>query len=152
LTAESTPPESGGAAPFRVPGPARRSFLESLFLGPDGVRAGWRVALYVALFLLFLLLLEMAAGFLHLLGAVRASAITPGVLIEQEVLSLVSALGATLVLGAYAAWRERVVFQADKSFWPGVAAGLICPRSEPSSSNFVTRWAPLTRPASSTAT
>jgi drug/metabolite transporter (DMT)-like permease len=39
--------------------------------------------------------------------------------------SALRSLGATLVLGAYAAWRERVVFQADKSFWPGVAAGLI---------------------------
>jgi drug/metabolite transporter (DMT)-like permease len=39
--------------------------------------------------------------------------------------SALRSFGATLVVGAYAAWRERDVFQADKSFWPGVAAGLI---------------------------
>jgi drug/metabolite transporter (DMT)-like permease len=39
--------------------------------------------------------------------------------------SALRSFGASLVLGAYAAWREREVFQPDKSFWPGVAAGLI---------------------------
>jgi drug/metabolite transporter (DMT)-like permease len=39
--------------------------------------------------------------------------------------SALRSLGAALVLGAYAAWRERGIFRPDESFWPGVAAGII---------------------------
>lgn len=129
MSGDLTPPDSGGSAPFRVPGSSSRSFPESLFLGPEGVRAGWRVGLYVALFLLFLLLLEMAAGWLHLLGAVRASAITPTVLIEQEVLSLASAVGATLVLGAmegrgFADFGFPLRGFLARTFWAGTLWGV----------------------------
>jgi uncharacterized protein len=34
-----------------VPGPAKRSTLEAIFLGPNGIRAGWRLLLFIAFFL-----------------------------------------------------------------------------------------------------
>ena len=43
-------PHSDDNAPQTSRSESRPLFLESIFLGPHGVRAGWRAALYVALF------------------------------------------------------------------------------------------------------
>ncbi len=56
---ESSPEDAGK---FTPPPP---SGMLAIFLGPDGVRAGWRAALYLALFLLFLVTLQSAAQILH---------------------------------------------------------------------------------------
>ena len=45
------PPRPDKIAPQTPPSKSSPFLLESIFLGPQGVRAGWRAALYVALFL-----------------------------------------------------------------------------------------------------
>jgi membrane protease YdiL (CAAX protease family) len=92
---------NGGAPPPPTPLPGPRQFpLESIFLGPQGVRAGWRAALYVALFFLFISILAMAGNLLHLLPALAPTgAPTPAVLFAQESMAVVCAIVAALVLG-----------------------------------------------------
>ena len=78
---------------------SRPLFLESIFLGPQGVRAGWRAALYVALFLLFLSTAAMAGGLLHVAALAPGGAITPRVLATQEGLAALCAIAAAWILG-----------------------------------------------------
>src|SRR5713226_7841865 len=47
-------PAGDGAPPQLPPAGERRFLLESIFLGPQGVRAGWRAAFYAALLFLVL--------------------------------------------------------------------------------------------------
>jgi len=97
---ETAPPGNGGAPPQSpLPGP-RRFPLESIFLGPEGVRSGWRAALYVALFFLFISILAMAGNLLHLFaGLTPTSTLTPAILFAQEVMAAAGAIAAALVLG-----------------------------------------------------
>jgi membrane protease YdiL (CAAX protease family) len=91
---EPVSPGNGGAPPQApLPGPPRFP-LESVFLGPAGVRSGWRAALYVAVFVLFV----MVSNFLHLFPA-PAETLTPALLFGQESMASVCAIGAALVLG-----------------------------------------------------
>jgi membrane protease YdiL (CAAX protease family) len=107
----------------------RRRAMERVLLGPDGVRSGWRAAFYVALFLLFLLGLQLISLLLHVRLVTRADMITPGSLAIQELLSIASALAAALVMsriegrrfGDYGMpWREA--FRGN--FWIGTLWGI----------------------------
>ena len=57
---------SGLGAPQQPPSCPRPFLLEPVFVGPNGVRAGWRAALFVALFFLFMITAANAARLLHL--------------------------------------------------------------------------------------
>ena len=119
----------------------RRSYqfwAERIFLQPEGVRAGWRAALYVALFVLLLALFTSAGAFLLRSGrasaAGRHSAVfTSGALFVQEVAMALSAIIATLVMGAlerrrfgeYGMPLDRPLDRAwGARFWQGALWGL----------------------------
>jgi uncharacterized protein len=91
----SEAPRSDDAAPQIEPPQARRFLLESIFLGPNGVRAGWRAALFVALFFLFV---SLGGSALRLLRLSVPGPITPSVLGAQEALAALCAIAAALIM------------------------------------------------------
>src|SRR5438445_11406401 len=90
-------PHSDDNAPQTSRSESRPLFLESIFLGPHGVRAGWRAALYVALFLLFLSTAGMAGGLLHFTALAPGGTITPAVLAPQGGLAAICASASGLI-------------------------------------------------------
>jgi membrane protease YdiL (CAAX protease family) len=91
----SEAPRSDDVEPQIEPPPTRRFLLESIFLGPNGVRAGWRAALFVALFLLFV---SLGGSALRLLRLSVPGPITPSVLGAQETLAALCAIAAALIM------------------------------------------------------
>jgi len=124
---ESAPSGLDGAP---QPPPHPRPFLlEPMFIGPNGVRAGWRAALFVALFLLLMTMAANAARLLHLSLLGPSGPITARVLGSQEALAVVCAILAAMFL----ARLERRPFddygmplaQAfGKKFWIGAVWGV----------------------------
>ena len=121
--------EYAGNIPLHGAHSPRRTAMETMFLGPQGVRTGWRAAFYVALFLLFLLTLQLLALLVHIPLVTRADMITPATLAIQELLSVVSAVAATLMMsriegrpfGEYGMfWREAL----RGNFWKGTIWGI----------------------------
>ncbi len=120
----------GLGAPQQPPSCPRPFLLEPVFVGPNGVRAGWRAALFVALFFLFMITAANAARLLHLsLLGEPGGPITPRVLGSQEALAVVCALVAALIL----ARLERRPFRDyglpltqafGKNFWIGAVWGV----------------------------
>ena len=47
--ADSAPPVSGPTAPLNLGGPPEPSALSNAFMGPNGIRAGWRLLIYAAI-------------------------------------------------------------------------------------------------------
>ena len=124
---ESAPSGLGGAP--QPPSHPRPFLLEPFFVGPNGVRAGWRAALFVALFFLFMIMAANAARLLHLSLLGQPGPITPRVLGSQEALAVVCALLAALIL----ARLERRPFDDygmplarafGKNFWIGAVWGV----------------------------
>ncbi len=121
-------PTAEGAAPPE-PSKPQRFLLESIFLGPNGVRAGWRAAFYVALFFLFFSALARAAGRLHIAAIGANGTITPQVLATQEGLAALCAILAALILarlerrrfGDYGMpWTQTL----GKNVWLGLIWGI----------------------------
>src|SRR5260370_39198553 len=91
-------PRAEDKAPQPTSSKSSSFLLESNFLGPQGVRAGWRAALYVALFLLLISVAAMLGGLLHIAAFGQNGTITPSVLATQEGLAAICALAAALIL------------------------------------------------------
>jgi membrane protease YdiL (CAAX protease family) len=119
---------AGGEPPVQRGDVRERLFAENIFLGPCGIRAGWRAALYVAFFILIelvfqsLIALDPFAGVANLLN-------TAEVLLIRELVLLAGAIGAAQImaliegrtLGAYGIpWRGA--FSAR--FWQGTVWGI----------------------------
>src|SRR5438445_4439714 len=108
---------------------SRPLFLESIFLGPQGVRAGWRAALYVALFRLFLSTAAMAGGLLHVAALAPGGAITPRVQATHEGLAAICAIAAALILGRlerrrFGEYGMPLTQALGKNFWLGALWGI----------------------------
>ncbi len=71
----------------------------AVFVGPNGLRPGWRIGLYVALFFLFFGIFQLMLGGLSRVGILALGRLTPGWLLAQEVGQAVSAVGAALAMG-----------------------------------------------------
>ena len=122
----SEPPRSDEAAPQIEPPQARRFLLESIFLGPNGVRAGWRAALFVALFLLFVSLGGSALRLLHLSVP---GPITPSVLGTQEGLAALCSIVAALIMSRleqrrFGDYGMPLRWAFGKNFWLGTVWGI----------------------------
>ena len=114
---------------FALPSAGRKSAVfDTVFLGSQGVRAGWRAGLYVALVLVFKIILELPAALIGLPLQVDPRALTPGPLFLQEMILFASALSAAQVMaliegrriGAYGLpWRGAV----RGRFWQGALWG-----------------------------
>jgi uncharacterized protein len=135
MNTEPSPEKSTLPAP-ELPKPMRTpNTLSKIFTGPNGIRAGWRYAIFVALLALFRQLiiqhgLRLIPGFLKIAKATQAS----GVLTPHFQLMLQAAAILTVFLAAgVMAKIEKRSFNAyglsrqgafGKLFWQGVAWGL----------------------------
>ena len=125
----SEPPRSDDAAPQVAPPQSRRFLLESIFLGPNGVRAGWRAALFVALFLFFVSLGGLTLRLLHISVLLQLGPITPYVLGGQEGLAALCAIAAALIMGRlegrrFGDYGMRATQAFGKNFWLGTVWGI----------------------------
>jgi uncharacterized protein len=90
----------GGSSGASGSGP-KRFGLEAIFLGPHGVRAGWRAAMYLALFFMFTLLLQLPGTLFHLHVLAQPGMMTPGLLFAQESIAALSAIAAAVVMSRF---------------------------------------------------
>ena len=102
--------------------------METLFLGPHGIRVGWRIGFFVALFLLFVLLLQIACAALRI-PLIPQGGLTPLFLFTQESVAAAACIAATLVMCRVEGRRfgefgmpARGMF--GLRFWQGVVWGL----------------------------
>ena len=123
-SAPTTPPDAGGEAP--VPAP-ERSGMEKVFLGPNGIRAGWRLLIYLVIAIVAGLVLALIA---RALGFRPAGGISPSMAILGEGLPFF----ALLVAAAVMARIERRSFSDyalplrgafGARFWQGVVWGFV---------------------------
>lgn len=122
-------PAGDGAPPQLPPSGSRGFLLESIFLGPQGVRAGWRAGFYAALFLLLLSTAAMVGGRLHVAAFAPGGTITPAVLATQEGLAAFCAIAAALVLGRlerrrFGEYGMPLTRALGKNFWLGTLWGI----------------------------
>src|ERR1700730_3050782 len=120
----SEPPRSDDSVPQMPPSESPRFLLEWIFLGPDGVRAGWRAAFYIALFFLFMAIAAMAVGLLHLSALAPGGTLTPAMVFTQDGLAALCAVAAALVLGrlegrCFGDYGIPLAQALRKSFWLG---------------------------------
>jgi membrane protease YdiL (CAAX protease family) len=125
----SEAPRPDDPAPQIAPAQPRRFLLESIFLGPNGVRAGWRAALFVALFLLFVSVGGSALRLLHLSVLVHTEPITPSVLGTQEGLAALCAIAAALIMARlerrrFGDYGMSLTQAFGKNFWLGTGWGI----------------------------
>jgi membrane protease YdiL (CAAX protease family) len=120
------PGENASLAQTAVP-PRPKPFLHSVFIGPDGLRAGWRFAIYLVAFFAVLYLMTLATKpFLHL----KPHQVPPvWVLALGEFESLVAAIIPAFIMAKY----ERRPFAIyglplqgafGKQFWIGLLWGI----------------------------
>jgi membrane protease YdiL (CAAX protease family) len=116
-------------------GPGGSSFqrgVQWVFLGPNGIRAGWRMLIAVALFVLFALVIQAILKHIPPLEAWQhaqsRTAFTPALLILAEGVSVLSLVLAVLVMTfiekrtfADYGWPGKEAF--GKRFWQGVPYG-----------------------------
>lgn len=125
----SEPPQYGGPAPQVAPPRSPRFLLESIFLGPHGVRAGWRAALFVALFLLLISLGGVALRLLHLSAFAQTGPITPYMLGVQEGLAALCSIAAALIMARlegrrFSDYGMPLTQTSGKNFWIGAVWGI----------------------------
>ncbi|HEX4485002.1 MAG TPA: type II CAAX endopeptidase family protein [Terriglobales bacterium] len=110
--------------PVEIPAPPPRPFIVSVFLGPDGLRAGWRFALYLGMFLL----LSAVLGALAKVAHPKTFPLMWRLLIG-ECVALTSALIPAVVMGKIEGRRffeYGLPLQSafGRLFWAGAAWGL----------------------------
>ena len=129
-TNQAETPQIGGSIPPQPPAPESKPFLlETIFLAPQGVRAGWRAALYIALFLLLISGAATAAGLLHIAAFGPGTTITPRVLATQEGLAALCAIAAAAILARlerrrFAEYGMPLTQALGKNFWLGAIWGI----------------------------
>jgi uncharacterized protein len=129
-TNKAETPQIGSSVPPQPPAHESKPFLlETIFLGPQGVRAGWRAALYIALFLLLISGAATAAGLLHIAAFGPGATITPRVLATQEGLAALCAIAASAILARLerrrlAEYGMPLAQALGKNFWVGAIWGI----------------------------
>jgi membrane protease YdiL (CAAX protease family) len=120
---------SGSGLRLRPESPRQRSLAEIVFLGPNGIRVGWRVCVYLALFLLIEAALEFLISF-DKFSAIAALVITPETLLAREMIFVAGVLGAAGIMarlegrrvGDYGTpWRGAFSWR----FWRGALWGIV---------------------------
>jgi len=118
----------GGASPTPVFPPGKPSAWESVFLGPQGIRTGWRIALFIALFIFFFATLQFAGTLLHL-PVPHLGQITPDQLLIQEIMMCIAVVAATIAMSRIEArpfgdYGMPLRGALRGRFWQGAAWGL----------------------------
>jgi uncharacterized protein len=108
--------------------PTPPSGLQSIFLRPDGLRAGWRLAIFIMIFCMLVTVLLPAA--LRIGTPPSSTDLTPAMLFTQEIPALLALLIAVIVMWGierrpFASYGlpPRLAFGAN--FWRGVLWGLV---------------------------
>jgi uncharacterized protein len=130
------PPSEGPAS--TPPPPTGTDRLEagiaSLFVGPDGIRAGWRWLIFLIIVFVvagFLLFAEVAAGLLHLNRAPSTPVpLTASLLLKQEIALAIGAFVAAFIMSKI---ERRPMGQYGlplseafgKRFWQGIVWGFV---------------------------
>jgi len=120
---------SGGGVPG---GSSFQRGVERIFLGPNGIRAGWRLLIAIGLFVVFALAIQMVMKHIPPLQAWQRAqsrtVFTPGLLILSEGVAALSLVLAALVMTfiekrtfADYGWPPNEAFA--KRFWQGVPYG-----------------------------
>jgi membrane protease YdiL (CAAX protease family) len=117
--------ESSSTPTYQAPPP--EGLASRIFLGPEGLRVGWSLLLYAALWFT----IEYAGEiFFVLIGGFKGNLRSPQSVALEELLSFASAYGAALAMArlerrpaaAYGLpWRQAF----GKSFWQGILLGLV---------------------------
>jgi uncharacterized protein len=125
---ENLPAASANAAPAPAVAPSHpETFLHSVFIGPDGLRAGWRFAIYLVAFFALLFLMSFATKPLLRLKPHQTPPVW--VFLVGELESLVAAVLPALALAKY----EKRPFGTyglplegafGKQFWIGLIWGI----------------------------
>jgi membrane protease YdiL (CAAX protease family) len=98
MSSNLEPTNSSGDEP-PVPGDPSNKILETIFLGPNGMRAGWRAGLYLAMFVFFAALLQTILKLVHLSPPAQpGGGMAPGWLLAQELVLFAGALAAAGVM------------------------------------------------------
>ena len=121
-------------SPGEPPAPPRQQFnLHVVFFGPYGLRSGWRLLVFAALFLFFLFCIAGMALFLARLASPspsQSAALSPGAVIVQEVILLLTLFITLLTisrfenrsLDSYGLPFHRAFRSA---FWSGALLGFV---------------------------
>jgi len=88
---------NSGEPPVRRGQERERNLAQIIFLGPNGVRAGWRAALYVAIFIVIEFVLQSLVA-LDPFASMADLLNTPEMLLVREIVLIVGALGAAQVM------------------------------------------------------
>jgi membrane protease YdiL (CAAX protease family) len=127
---ESLPPHAAGDLTPEVAPPSR---IRAVFVGPGGIRAGWRFLIYAAFFLAFVRVLRLAIGkvpaFVQIFHQAQGGTLSPAFTFLLEISTIVPAFLAAFLMmriekrpfGAYGI-PLRGAF--GKLFWQGVIWGL----------------------------
>jgi membrane protease YdiL (CAAX protease family) len=133
MSTEPSPEES--IVPPAVSSGSKPSNFRNIFIGPNGIRAGWRFALFLTLLAIFRQLiiqhgLRLIPGFLKIAKAAQGSGVlTPQFQITLQAGTILTVFLAAGIMGAI----EKRSFEAyglsrhgafGKLFWQGVAWGL----------------------------
>ena len=93
-------PENSRGDPGRPAPVAKPQLFDRVFLGPQGVRSGWRAALYASLFFLLLIVVQLVAALFHYPPAAAPGPLGPGQLFPSELAYVACAVAAALAMGA----------------------------------------------------
>jgi membrane protease YdiL (CAAX protease family) len=128
---ESLPPHAAGDLTPEAAPPSR---IRAVFVGPGGLRAGWRFLLYAAFFLTFIRVLRLAVGkvpaLVQIIHQAQGGTLSPAFTFLLEISTIASAFLAAFIMmriekrrfGAYGI-PLRGAF--GKLFWQGVIWGLV---------------------------
>src|ERR1700690_2992826 len=102
---------------------------QSIFLRADGLRAGWRLAIYLPIFVALLILTFFALKAAGAPFPKSSIEITPPTILTQEIVSLIATFGATIVmwrieLRPFGSYGLPLQSAFDGQFWRGALWGL----------------------------
>jgi len=128
-------PSTGMASPYTPP-PSAEPERNAIFYGPNGLRAGWRVLIFVAIVYGFVRLISLIGHYLaHKYGHGPASpgqiittTLTPGLIAISELASFALILGVTLIMRRieqrkFACYGLPLQKPFPKYFWEGLLWG-----------------------------
>jgi membrane protease YdiL (CAAX protease family) len=110
-----------------------RSFPRSIFIGPNGIRAGWRFLIFVLLVIAFQVVVRVVVRHIpplyHILNVVQKGVLTPGFELTFESITIATIFLAAFIMSniegrSFACYGIPLWGAFGKRFWQGVIWGL----------------------------
>ncbi|MCU1249642.1 MAG: putative metal-dependent rane protease [Edaphobacter sp.] len=126
---EATPPETSVVA-----APSEVKLWQRVFYGRNGIRSGWRVIVYVAIFAAALYLLQNALlkipSIARIIRSARQGTLNPAAQLLTESTTIASAFGAAWIMSKiekrkFGAYGIPLRGALGKTFWLGIVFGLL---------------------------